>query len=112
MKRFVSSLIIILVCITHNLLANDAKKLIKNNGCLACHSVKLKVLGPSFIDIANKYENGYVRTLILRSEPGSHDIFCFYQPPISISHSLIRACPVLFVHCAYDPSVWKFPRSS
>lgn len=35
--------------------------------------------------IANKYEDGYVRTLILRSEKSSHDIFCFYQPPISIS---------------------------
>ena len=65
MKRFVSSLIIILVCITHNLLANDAKKLIKNNGCLACHSVKLKVLGPSFIDIANKYENNISSQQIL-----------------------------------------------
>ena len=65
MKRFISSLIIILVCITHNLLANDAKKLIKNNGCLACHSVKLKVLGPSFIDIANKYENNISNQQIL-----------------------------------------------
>ena len=65
MKKFVSSLIIILVFITHNGLANDAKKLIKKNGCLACHSVKLKVLGPSFIDIANKYENNISNQQIL-----------------------------------------------
>ena len=51
--------------ITHNGLANDAKKLIKKNGCLACHSVKLKVLGPSFIDIANKYENNISNQQIL-----------------------------------------------
>lgn len=65
MKKFVSSLIIISVFITHNGLANDAKKLIKKNGCLACHSVKLKVLGPSFIDIANKYENNISNQQIL-----------------------------------------------
>ena len=65
MKKFVSSLIIISVFITHNGLANDAKKLIKKNGCLACHSVKLKVFGPSFIDIANKYENNISNQQIL-----------------------------------------------
>lgn len=65
MKKFVSSLIIISVFISHNGLANDAKKLIKKNGCLACHSVKLKVLGPSFIDIANKYENNISNQQIL-----------------------------------------------
>ena len=65
MKKFVSSLIIISVFISHNGLANDAKKLIKKNGCLACHSVKLKVFGPSFIDIANKYENNNSNQQIL-----------------------------------------------
>ena len=65
MKKFVSSLIIISVFITHNGLANDAKKSIKKNGCLACHSVKLKVFGPSFIDIANKYENNNSNQQIL-----------------------------------------------
>jgi cytochrome c len=65
MKIFVSSLITILVFITNIGFANDAKKLIKKNGCLACHSVKLKVLGPSFIDIANKYENNISNQQIL-----------------------------------------------
>ena len=69
MKKFVSSLITILVFITHNGLANDAKKLIKKNGCLACHSVKLKVLGPSFIDIANKYESGNWGNIPMMSHP-------------------------------------------
>lgn len=57
MKKFLSSLIIILIFYANNGLANEAIKLVKKSGCLACHSVKLKVLGPSFIDIANKYEN-------------------------------------------------------
>ena len=65
MKKFLSSLILTVVFITHNGLANDAKKLIKKNGCLACHSVKLKVFGPSFIDIANKYENNNSNQQIL-----------------------------------------------
>ena len=65
MKKIVSSLIIFLVFAANNVLANDAKKLIKKNSCLACHSVKLKVLGPSFIDIANKYENNINNQQIL-----------------------------------------------
>ena len=65
MKKIVSSLIIFLVFAANNGLANDAKKLIKKNGCLACHSVKLKVLGHSFIDIANKYENNINNQQIL-----------------------------------------------
>ena len=65
MKKIVVSLIIFLVFAANNGLANDAKKLIKKNGCLACHSVKLKVLGPSFIDIANKYENNINNQQIL-----------------------------------------------
>ena len=39
-------------------LANEvAKNLAQKNGCFACHSVKVKVLGPSFVEIAKKYES-------------------------------------------------------
>ncbi|OGA50956.1 MAG: cytochrome C [Betaproteobacteria bacterium RIFCSPLOWO2_12_FULL_62_13] len=34
-----------------------AEALAKKNGCLACHTVDKKVLGPSYKDIAAKYRN-------------------------------------------------------
>ena len=49
-------------------------------------NIDYKKIKEDIIFIANKYKDGYVRTLILRSEQSRHDIFCFYQPPISISH--------------------------
>jgi len=39
-------------------LANEvAKNLSQKNGCFACHSVKVKVLGPSFVDVSKKYNS-------------------------------------------------------
>ncbi|MDG2253150.1 MAG: cytochrome C [Methylophilaceae bacterium] len=38
--------------------AEPIKRSLENmNGCYACHSVKLKVIGPSFIEISNRYKN-------------------------------------------------------
>ncbi len=36
--------------------ASAAEALAQKNGCLACHSVQQKVLGPSFKDVAAKYK--------------------------------------------------------
>ena len=35
--------------------ADAGEDLAKNSGCLACHSVDKKLVGPSYTDIANKY---------------------------------------------------------
>jgi cytochrome c len=35
--------------------AKAAEALAKNSGCLACHTVDKKLIGPSYRDIANKY---------------------------------------------------------
>ena len=37
----------------------QGKKLIPISGCTACHAMKVKVLGPSFNDIAKKYPNDH-----------------------------------------------------
>lgn len=40
--------------------ADDAKKaeaLAKSNGCMACHAVDTKLVGPSYKDVAAKYHN-------------------------------------------------------
>jgi cytochrome c len=36
--------------------ADAAEALAQKNGCLACHSVQQKVLGPAFKDVAAKYK--------------------------------------------------------
>ncbi len=51
-------LLFLLIFITHFALSDDmGKQLAQDNGCLACHSVKTKVLGPSYQDVAKKYKN-------------------------------------------------------
>lgn len=35
--------------------AQADEKLAQANGCLTCHQVEKKILGPSFKDVANKY---------------------------------------------------------
>ena len=65
MKNNSNFLLILAVFFATNLFADDAKRLAKNNGCFACHSVKLKVLGPSFIDVSNKYENNKANQIML-----------------------------------------------
>ena len=46
------------IFITHFALSDDmGKQLAQDNGCLACHSLKTKVLGPSYQDVAKKYKN-------------------------------------------------------
>jgi len=46
-------LLFLLIFITHFALSDDmGKQLAQDNGCLACHSVKTKVLGPSYQDVA------------------------------------------------------------
>lgn len=36
--------------------ADDAKALAQKSGCLACHTVEAKVLGPAYKDVAAKYK--------------------------------------------------------
>ncbi|MDO9204280.1 c-type cytochrome [Methylotenera sp.] len=36
--------------------ADDSKALAQKSGCLACHTVDAKVLGPAFKDVAAKYK--------------------------------------------------------
>jgi cytochrome c len=35
--------------------ANDADKIANSKGCMACHSLDKKLVGPSFKDVAKKY---------------------------------------------------------
>ena len=35
--------------------SSDGEKLIAKSDCVACHKIDKKLIGPSYIDIANKY---------------------------------------------------------
>ena len=37
--------------------SEEGKKLAQKNGCFACHSMKLRVVGPSFNEVSNKYDH-------------------------------------------------------
>ena len=39
-----------------SVLAVDMPELAKKNGCVACHKIDTKLVGPSWVDIANKYK--------------------------------------------------------
>ena len=45
----------VLACSAAARAADAGEDLAKNSGCLACHNVDKKLVGPSYKDIANKY---------------------------------------------------------
>lgn len=80
MKRWISIPVIVLIIISvgqalttatpvaKTLIAQapDAEALAKKRGCLECHSVDKKVVGPAFHDIAARYkENSGARTALI-----------------------------------------------
>jgi len=44
-----------LACTSAPALAQDAQKLLSEKGCLACHAVDKKLVGPGYKDVAAKY---------------------------------------------------------
>ena len=38
-------------------LAADMPELAKKNGCTACHAIDKKIVGPSWMDVSNKYKD-------------------------------------------------------
>jgi cytochrome c len=44
-----------LSCIAAPALAQDAQALLRDKGCLACHSIDTKVVGPAYKDVAKKF---------------------------------------------------------
>jgi len=53
--------------------SEEGKKLAQKNGCFACHSMKLRVVGPSFNEVSNKYDhaNNTKKILMKKIKNGS-----------------------------------------
>lgn len=59
MKSVILSMAVVSMFIANQAQAADAKAaeaLAQKSGCLACHAVEKKVLGPSYKDVAAKYK--------------------------------------------------------
>lgn len=57
--------------------AQEVMALLTASNCMACHAVDKKVLGPSFADVAAKYQNkdGAVDTLITKVQKGGSGVW-------------------------------------
>tara|TARA_B100000780_G_scaffold107361_1_gene75109 strand:- start:64 stop:375 length:312 start_codon:yes stop_codon:yes gene_type:complete len=57
MKKLSLSFLLV-IFLASTAMADPTKRVLESmNGCYACHGVKLKVIGPSFIEISNRYKN-------------------------------------------------------
>ena len=68
--RLLAPLLLALCATAH---ANDGDTLLKNNGCLSCHAMAEKVVGPSYLSVAEKYkgDKDAVATLVQSIQNGS-----------------------------------------
>ncbi len=56
MKVLFSAIVAATMLMAGQVQANDAQALAQKSGCLACHSIDKKVLGPAYKDVAAKYK--------------------------------------------------------
>jgi len=57
MKSLVLSAAAVVTFASSPLLAADAQQLLKEKGCLACHTADKKLVGPSYKEVAAKYKS-------------------------------------------------------
>jgi cytochrome c len=57
MKPLVLSAAAVFTFASGSLLAADAQQLLKEKGCLACHTADKKLVGPSYKEVAAKYKS-------------------------------------------------------
>ncbi len=64
--------------------AQSDEKLAQSNGCLVCHSVEKKILGPGYKDVAAKYKDdkGAQASLVKKVKEGGTGVWgTFTMPP-------------------------------
>ena len=80
MKSVILSIAMVGAFVANQAQAADAKAaeaLAQKSGCLACHSVQNKVVGPSYKDVAAKYKNdkGAEARLIAKVKAGGSGVW-------------------------------------
>ena len=56
MKAARAALAALALCAAAGVPAQSPDELLKKNGCTACHAIDKKVIGPAYVDVANKYK--------------------------------------------------------
>ena len=57
MNKLALAALIAASAVSFSAVANDGEALVKKNGCMACHALTTKMVGPSYKDIAVKYKD-------------------------------------------------------
>lgn len=77
MKSVIVSLIAAAgLMVAGSVMAEDGAALVKKSNCMGCHKMEGKLVGPGFVDIANKYKGdasaaGKLETKILKGGAGA-----------------------------------------
>ncbi len=92
MKSVILSIAMVGAFVANQAQAADAKAaeaLAQKSGCLACHSVQNKVVGPSYKEVAAKYKNdkGAEAKLIAKVKAGGSGVWGQFQCQL-IAHKL------------------------
>jgi cytochrome c len=77
MKVLLTMIAAAAVLLAGNAYAGDAKELAQKSGCLACHAIDKKVLGPSYKDVAAKYkgDKGAEAKLVAKVKAGGSGVW-------------------------------------
>jgi len=73
--------------------ADDASALAQQSGCLACHQVEVKVVGPAYKEVAAKYKGQDVlETLVAKVKAGGVGVWgeIPMPPNVNVSEDDIR----------------------
>lgn len=80
MKKFVAMIAVTAVCSAAPVFADEALATAK--GCLACHQVQIKVVGPAYKDVAAKYKGGADAATVLAGKIKSGGVGTWGQIPM------------------------------
>jgi cytochrome c len=77
MKTIIISIAAAGLMIAGSAMATDMPALAKKNGCVACHAIDKKVMGPAWMDVAKKYKGdaGAEARLIAKVSKGGSGVW-------------------------------------
>ncbi len=77
MKYIVATLALTGLMVAGSAMATDMPALAKKNGCVACHSIDKKIMGPAWMDVSKKYkgDKGAEAKLIAKVSKGGSGVW-------------------------------------
>jgi len=77
MKLFIAMITATGLMVAGSAMATDMPDLAKKNGCVACHSIDKKLVGPAWMDVAKKYkgDGGAEARLIAKVSKGGSGVW-------------------------------------